>query len=234
MAEQLIQVDASIVAGIDTFTLIEMNDDAAIHLDREPLDWILFNKLLNRQSEAKPRSHGNYGPSIEIAKEVIQQELGRLGDVVNEDLPGFALVLLSDGKPSDKDEDARIKWAMHINYLSAKLGEKFSFSGMGIGASGSDFVQLQALSNAAKKNGGNGEFNHAGLSAANLGDGFSKLASSMSTVRSGLLPKAESDIQRDDEAKLVVPLIQRQSFAKSMDNCWKVLNYVIRCKLDLE
>lgn len=124
VAEQLVEVDQTMTAGIDTFTLIEMNDDATIIFLREPFDWILFNKILKRQNESMPRSHGNYGPSIETAKEIILQELDKLEGVDEEDLPGFALILLSDGKPSDKDDyDKSIRISNIIELCQALKGK---------------------------------------------------------------------------------------------------------------
>jgi hypothetical protein len=95
VAEQLAHEEASMVAGIDTLTLIEMNDCANGIIKEEPLDWILFNKLLNRQTLARPRSHGNYLPSIEAAKNIIMRYRMSLKDIDTEDLPAFALILLS-------------------------------------------------------------------------------------------------------------------------------------------
>lgn len=116
------------------------------------------------------------------------------------------------------------------------LGDKFTFFSMGIGANGNDFTELKALSDTAKVYGGNGEFNHAGLSAANLGDGFSKIASSMSTVRSGLLSKSKDEVQKDDKTKLVIPLRKRQPFKKSVSvgEAWKAIDNVRRFKLKKE
>ena len=234
VAEQLTQVDGNMAPGIDTLTLIEMNDNATIIYEKEPLDWLLFNKLLKRQSEAKPRSHGNYGPSILQARQFIKRELNKLEGIDHEDLPGFALILLSDGKPSDNEAYEKIERISEIDLLSTELKDKFTFLGMGIGADGSDFTEIKKLSRAAETHGGKGEFKHAGLSAANLGDGFSKIASSMSTVRSGLLSKTDSEAKREDEAKIVVPLKKRQSFTKSRNDSFLVLEGVSRFRFQIE
>ena len=233
IAEQLSQDDKDMVPGIDTLTLIEMNDTATIIFDMEPLDWILFNKILMRQTGAKPRSHGNYGPAILEAKNVILREQHRLEGIEEEDLPGFALILLSDGKPSDIKGRQRIDGNSVISCLSDGLKDKFTFFGMGIGANGSDFSELKILSSTAESHGSKGEFIHAGLSAANLGDGFSKISSSMSTVRSGLLSTIDFEAEKVDEAKIVVPLKERQSFSKSMVNSWKMSSNVSRWQFNL-
>ena len=235
IAEQLTVADATMVAGIDTFTLIEMNDEASIVFQREPLDWILFNKILNRQKETKPKSHGNYGPSIVSARKVIEQELDRLDGIDKEDLPGFALILLSDGKPSDMLDLARAERLVNVMSICERLKEKFSLFTMGLGADGSDFAELEILSTTANTSGSNGTFNHAGLSAAKIGNSFSEIASSMSTVRSGLLSKITEEVQKDDEAKPVIPLKKRRSLKKTLTIDWQtVTKDVERYKLDLD
>ena len=60
---------------VDAVTIIEMNDSGSIFVEKEPLDWILFNKVLYRMSCAKPRSHGSYVESIELAEAIIQRDL---------------------------------------------------------------------------------------------------------------------------------------------------------------
>ena len=62
---------------------------------------LLFNKILNRQIVAKPKLHGNSGTSTKAAQNLIERELAKLDGIDDEDLPRFALVLLSDRKPSD-------------------------------------------------------------------------------------------------------------------------------------
>lgn len=96
-------------------------------------------------------------------------------------------------------------------------------------------TELKKLSKIATTSGGKGEFNHVGLSAANLGNHFSKIASSISSVRSGLLSKSESEIQKD-ETKLILPLKRRQPFAKAvmMDEVWRATEDVGRFKLKRE
>jgi hypothetical protein len=63
--------------SVDAVTIIEMNDAGSIFVQKEPLDWILFHHM----STAKPRSHGNYVESLELAEEFIQQDHAILDDL---------------------------------------------------------------------------------------------------------------------------------------------------------
>ena len=86
--------------ALDVVSLIEMRDTASVIFRREPLDWVLFNKLLQRQEEAEPMSHGNYVPALEAARDLILSEAAML-EAAELDQVAVKLVFLSDGRPSD-------------------------------------------------------------------------------------------------------------------------------------
>jgi hypothetical protein len=59
IAEQLYQMGDEF--SVDAVTIIEMKKKGSVIVDCEPLDWILFNKvLLDHITTASPLSHGNY------------------------------------------------------------------------------------------------------------------------------------------------------------------------------
>jgi hypothetical protein len=218
--------------GVDTLTLIEMNDSGNLIHQREPIDWLLFNKLLERQKMARPRSHGNYLSSLQLAETLIKQELSLLdySDDERDDLPDFALIVLSDGKPSDEDETSVHLRELLIKELAMRLDDKLSVFCMGLGASGADFEKLSRMADIAKLHGAQGVFNHAGLSAASLGQGFSIISSTMSSLRDTMLSTVGAEEEKDDPRK-IVKLKYRESLAKSREYCRKV-NYVRRYRFD--
>lgn len=150
-------------------------------------DWILFNKVLHRQKTAKPSSHGDYVASIEFAARVINDDLNSFSNIEIDDIPAYMLVLLSDGKPSDNRPEHQSRRRDVICRLSQRLKSKLTVFGMGIGASGSDFDQLKNLVDTAKQHGAEGQFNHAGLSPAELSTTFHTMATTMTTTRTGML-----------------------------------------------
>ena len=172
---------------VDAVTIIEMNDAGSLIVHREPLSWILFNKVLDRMMSAKPRSHGNYVESLEFAEYVIQGELSIFGDLDTDDVPAFMIVMISDGRPSDKLPYHELRRTQAVKRLAQRLKSKLTFFGMGIGASGQDFEQLELLVNTAEENGAEGQFNHAGLNPAALSTSLSSIAISMTTTRNDLL-----------------------------------------------
>lgn len=199
---------------VDAVTIIEMNDSGSIVVDKEPLDWILFNKVLDRMSNAKPHSHGSYVESIELAEAIIQRELEALHDLDADDLPAFMLVLVSDGKPSDKLPEHETRRKDAIARLSQKLQSKLTVFGMGIGSLGSDFDQLSMLVDTADEYGAKGQFNHAGLNAASLSIAFSSVATSMTTTRNELSSAKDKQQQPKTEKSYVMKQKRSESIGK--------------------
>mmetsp|Transcript_34287 Transcript_34287/g.70213 ORF Transcript_34287/g.70213 Transcript_34287/m.70213 type:complete len:630 (-) Transcript_34287:195-2084(-) len=185
IAEQLYQQGDEFF--VDAVTIIEMNCTGSLFVHKEPMDWILFNKVLHRQRTAKPRSHGNYVNSIEYAENVINDDLQCFSNFDLDDIGAYMLVLLSDGSPSDQKPGDQMRRRDAICRLSQRLKSKLTVYGMGIGAMGSDFEQLKYLVDAATEHGAEGQFNHAGLSPAELSTTFHTMATTMTTTRTELL-----------------------------------------------
>lgn len=186
IAEQLYERQDE--AMIDVVTIIEMRDEGSIFLEKHPLNWILFNKILGRQKTAKPSSHGNYSKSLQVAAALIMKELSLLQLDLN-DLPAFYIVLLSDGKPSDEANHISKEQRLSIIItLSMYLKSKLTMIGIGVGAMDNDFQEISTLVDIVKMIGSkNSHFIHAGLSAQTICKTFSSLATSLTTTRTKLL-----------------------------------------------
>lgn len=155
--------------------------------------------MLHRQRTAKPRSHGNYVESIEYAENVINDDLNSFSNLELDDCPAFMLVLLSDGSPSDNRPEHQTRRRDAISRLSQRLKSKLTVYGMGIGAMGSDFEQLRYLVDAATEHGAEGQFNHAGLSPAELSTTFHSMATSMTTTRTELLSTNKTKLPKTEK-----------------------------------
>ena len=229
IAEQLYQRGDDYL--IDAVTIIEMNDTGTILFDRVPLDWILFNELLKRQGRSKPRSHGNYNKSLQLAQKVINDEIALLNELEEDDLPAFMLVLLSDGKPSDMKKGEPKERRDMLTEMARTLKSKLTVFGMGIGALGSEFKELNELVVTAKEHGAtDSNFIHAGLSTASMGEGLSSMATSMTTTRTALLtvsnakPKTEKSytlskhkLSKDREQRVVTRKVSRWRYDRDQE-----------------
>lgn len=241
IAEQLYQMNNNL-SLVDAVTIIEMSDEGSLFVAKEPLDWILFNKVLDRLSTAKPKSHGNYLQSLERAERLIRIDLETLADLDADDIPAFMLVFISDGKPSDCQPRHEVMRHNVIARLAQKLKSKLTVFGMGIGASDADFDQLRFLTDTAEQYGAQGRFNHAGLSPASLSTSFASLATSMTATRSDLCStidwkqrKTEKSYQmkekKNDNSGLVpfrreTRLVSRHVYdPKNMSNVWPTVDF---------
>ncbi len=117
---------------VDAITIIEMHNAGSIFVQKEPLDWILFNKVLHCMSTAKPKLHDNYVESLEFAKDILENDLAALDDLDADDIPAFMLVFVSDGKPCDKLPVHEVRQKYAISGLTWKLKSKLAVFGMGI------------------------------------------------------------------------------------------------------
>jgi hypothetical protein len=186
IAEQLYQMGDEFF--VDAVTIIEMRGEGSLFVNKEPLDWILFNKVLGRVSTSRPPcySDANYFKSLEYAENIINNELALFSDLDADDIPAFMLLFISDANPIDNSYIDENKRCAVVARMAAKLKSKLTFFGMGVGLSVSDFEHLRVLVDTAKGHGAEGDYNHAGLNLATLSTTFSSIATSMTTTRNDL------------------------------------------------
>lgn len=152
---------------------------------------ILFNRILDRMKTARPKSHGNYLQSLEVAESIIERDIALFDDIDLDDIPAFVLVFISDGKPSDSLPEQKDMRSQIMIRLAQKLKSKLTFLGMGIGSSGSDFEQMELLANIVEYHGAEGTFVHAGLNPASISTSLCSMATSLTTTRIDLLSKKD-------------------------------------------
>lgn len=202
IAEQLHPKEEQDVTLLDAVSVIEMKDSGTLIYQREPMDWVFFNKLLDRQLEAKPKSHGNYYQALHLADILIQQELEAAEDIEREDLLYYQVVFVSDGKPSDKDPLCIELQESILTKLATELKENFGFFAIGLGESDTDFDALDRLAKVVEANGSSGTFKFSNLSCFKLGEELSSAAKKATSSRVEKLskgreraPRQEKDVQ---------------------------------------
>ena len=171
--------------SIDVVTVIGMNDESSVLFDREPMDWILFNKILEMQETSRPYSHGNYCPAFRCVERIIKTEYNSAAcagmDIY--DIPLYPVVFLSDGKPSDPKASAKKERNACVRSIARLVRSKLSLFCIGLGNCESDFGSLKGLVAVAKSEGAEATFEFSSLSASKMSDALSSLASSVTTTR---------------------------------------------------
>ena len=213
-------------------SLISMGDDAALLIDKQPLDESLIPEL-QKLGHRRAAGHGNYIPALDRAL-----------DVMTEDAPNRASVLLlffSDGAPSDQrlmqcehgmtifevDRKAdplmqhRTKasaWACRTGLQTKvkneclnrvkRIGQVFGrdkviLRTLAFGPSNEDFRLLDEMAKALPR----GEFQKLGLNPDNLRTAFSSLSSSMTELRTEgggklLTPRRDKVVDKNQNVEL--------------------------------
>jgi hypothetical protein len=178
-----VQLEGGGGKGSDVVSLVAMNDTADVILRHRPVDWLLFNDLLDLRQSLRPRSHGNYLPALDAAEDLFYTNT----------CGGCALQLLflSDGQPSDRvtrgpgtTPQKRLQQATsRISALASRFGRRLTIGTIGLGGGDEDFSVLEAMAQTAKDYDVVSFFKVPSLTSASLGDAFTSLASSLTDTR---------------------------------------------------
>eukprot|EP00854_Cymbomonas_tetramitiformis_P001920 gene1920-2602_t len=185
------QLKDEAVMNTDMFSLVEIHTDSRIIIHHQPIDWLLFNKVISMDMHATPADHGDYIPSLEKADEqlLLRNTHGSCA---------LMLLFLSGGRPSDHvfvdhllqtNEEYNL---VHINErVASRFGRRLTVGTIGIGARnfGSDtFHVLKSMTEQSEQFGSVGTFQAPAvlLSRHLLGQTFTSLASELASTKTEL------------------------------------------------
>lgn len=196
IAEQIFNGTAN---NSDVVSLIEFSGTARVVFTREPVSWVLYNKLLSRrdgqcfQTREVARNRdlatcdSNYLPAIEEA-----QGLLSIGD---HDECALSLFFLTDGAPTDARNmgltpvAAQKRMCIRMSEIASKYKDRLSVSLVGFGSEYADFSVLQSMVDAIKDSPGGArtEFFYCDKYANAIGDAVSSLVASTTASKTALL-----------------------------------------------
>jgi hypothetical protein len=197
VAEQLFNETAN---NRDVVSLIEFRDKARVVFTREPISWVLFNKLLKRRDArdfkgrevAKQmelyRCDSNYLPALEEADILLATG--------NHDSCALSLLFLSDGAPSDAREmglttaAAERRMCRRVAEIAEQYGtQKLNITMVGFGNKLQDFSALQSMAQAAKDAPGDAtaDFMYCDKMAISMGSAITSLVTSLTASRTALM-----------------------------------------------
>jgi hypothetical protein len=197
VAEQLFNATAT---NSDVVSLVEFSDKARVVFTREPVSWVLFNKLLERRDRRDFRAReaakqmeiyrcdSNYLPALEEADTLLA--------IGNHDSCALSLLFLSDGAPSDAREmglttpGAERRMRRRIAEIAEKFGkQKLNITMVGFGNKLQDFSALKSMAEAAKDAPGDtsAEFLYCDKMANSMGSAITSLVTSLTASRTALM-----------------------------------------------
>lgn len=225
-------VDAEIKAGsrksTDVMSVVSMRNNSEVVVDAEPVDWILFNKLVSLLRESEPNQGGNYLAAIDLAEQCLMRNT--MGSCAT------ALLFFSDGRPSErmprvqpyrksyqklkrggavytiKDSfDARDRMlASRIGELASRFGRRLTVGSIGFADPSEEFSTLQAMTEACADYGCQATFHKPSLNAESLQSILSNLSSTLTTTKTELTELAGSkqrtvrDVKRESYSQMKV------------------------------
>jgi hypothetical protein len=189
LSEQLHSGNAS---PSDVVTLIEMRDQGNVAFSFQPISNVLINMMIQRRNSrsSRPRSHGNYIPSILLAEEILNKH-------INHPHCALVLMLLSDGRPSDKldsgyEANNQIKYRKmmkpYIHNIATKFKERLVVQTIGFSNSleSNEFAVLKDFADTSSELGARGSFTQSSLKDTNLGLTLTSLSCDLSQTRTQL------------------------------------------------
>lgn len=171
----------------DVVSLLLMHDSVEVVFDREPMGLVLYNKFVDMHSMVRPRSHGNFLPSLTKAEELFRED-------DSSGSSALCLLFLSDGRPSDNatgvfngtNMATEREISNRISRLAAKYRRRLTVSTVGFAGKKQNFSVLEAMAAAARDAGARGNFCRPALSSKSLGSAISQSVSLLTATRTKL------------------------------------------------
>ena len=115
------QLDDNTFTTDDVVSVVLMRDTAEVVLEHEPLDWVLYNRLIDMREwdTCRPSGPGNYLPALDMAETLLAAN--SLGTCA------LSLLFFSDGKPSDHGP-----FAEKMGEIASKYRRRLTFCCIGM------------------------------------------------------------------------------------------------------
>ena len=202
-----------ISSSSDVVSIILMREGAEVVVHCEPLDWVLYNRLVHFRewTTQRPEGPGNYLPSLAKAEELLK--LNRSATCA------LSLYFVSDGKPSDNLP--RQVFRDRVGMIATTLGQRLTTSFVGIASPDEDFSVLKDMSEECKAYGCKSMFHLPSLHTSSLSSTITSLVSSMTDSKLSLSGLRQS--KRHNPVKLNI-VRERENEPEDIDltNEWLV------------
>jgi hypothetical protein len=172
----------------DFFSLIALSSNGERLINHKPMDWILYNKVIDMLRHRHPVGDGNYLPAIKLAEETLLHN--KKGNCM------LQLHFLTDGAPSDKPPRGfgRGQFCLQvvdyheqvigksIAYLSRQFGSRLSFGAFAVG--NSQFRTLKSMVKTAEEYNCKVFLSQASLCVNDLSSAFQSMTTLLTETKS--------------------------------------------------
>ncbi|KAL7511010.1 hypothetical protein ACHAXN_007945 [Cyclotella atomus] len=185
VAEQIFNNTA---VNSDLVSLIKFSDKPSVELKREPINWLVYNKILAHRNTEKfvDRKNApyhdmifgqsNFLPALKKARELLQE--------YHHDQLALSMYFFSDGQASDSNRIQQMKDV--VSEMAEEFKETLTVNTVGLGNQYDDFTALLAIADAAKSAGAKGAFERCDHTANSISSSISSLVTSTTETRLAL------------------------------------------------
>lgn len=167
----------------DVVSIVTLSQKPVVMVKEWPCTWVLYNRIVQAYNSPTvcPYGHGPFIPSLNTANELLTRNPSHSC--------ALSLVFLTDGRPSDQVNTSLPKEVVgsmifkKSRSLARRFGRRYTFTAVGIGDY-DDFEVLEKMVEAAKEFGANATFELPSMTSSSLGEVFTSVASSVTTMQS--------------------------------------------------
>lgn len=170
------QLEARTTTEYDLVSIVCMQEKAIVIVKCEPIDWVLYNKLIDLRewTTIRPNGHGHYMPALTKAEQLL--DMNPSGNC------SLSLLFFSDGKPSDKGD-----FPAKMGQIAAKYRRRLTVKCVGLANGRQEcFQTLRAMVKEAAAYGSVASFSNPSLSSVSLSNICTSLVSSLATSKTEL------------------------------------------------
>lgn len=153
----------------DFLSLVELGGDEEYLLKHQPIDWILYNRIIDLLRGHHPCGRGDYLPAIDKAQRLLSYN--RSGKCA------LQLIFLTDGAPSDFNGDQEVSKYESCNYiasLACRFGSRLTVGGFCVGKG--KFSTLEEMVKTAEEYNCKGFLMKASLRVEDVSSAFSQMS----------------------------------------------------------
>lgn len=193
VAEQLFSETAT---NSDLVSLVTFRSTASAEISREPIDWVVYNNILQHrncdkywQRKDAPvhdqiLAQSNYLPALDKAFDLLKDGY--------HDKCAMSLFFLFDGASTDHQKlgisstEAVRRMVAKVKEMATHFGENLSLTTVGLGEEWDDFSSLKDMASAASDAGSKGSFEYCNKTANAITSAISSLVASTTETRTSI------------------------------------------------
>ncbi|KAL7462090.1 hypothetical protein ACHAXS_002491, partial [Conticribra weissflogii] len=201
---------------MDFMSIVELGGSDRCILKHQPIDWILYNKVIDYLRSRLPKGPGQYIPAIDTAQQLLS--INKSGKCA------LQLVFLTDGVPSDFGCQDLCKYEAcnRIASLASRFGSRLTVGGFAVGSG--ELLVLKAMVETAKEYNCRGFLMEASLRVEDLSSAFRSMSTFITETKTTMTDfhtgkqRTYRDLIREPKSAIETYIPSEESWKKFVNN----------------